>query len=347
MYTLKQKLNNFIDKAIHNRNQLFFSFCLCIHVVYFVVFCLLTAEVLSLINFLGACFYAYLLFIRMDTSDQVMKNAFFEILIFSMLSTLTLGSHSGFFLFAIGVSSIIFFLIPSAGNKRFLYQALGMFVAFMSEFLVMVFGVQITEVWEKIAPFETVFFMANLLLISMFDILITFLYSRRRDTMDEFLTYNMYHDQLTGLYNRRYFERHMEQTGDTSQTNFVICMLDIDFFKKVNDTYGHAVGDIVLVRITEIIKEFMDQNNLAVRWGGEEFILYYPNATLESVHPIMEELRKRIEDTVIEVSSNRIQVTVSIGVGMGLAGRNYIKVIDIADDKLYQGKQKGRNCVIV
>lgn len=347
MHNFKQKINNFIEWATDIRNQLFLLVCLVVHALYFCVFCFLNSETLALINFLSTCFYSYFLFIKKDTSEKTMSISYFEILLFSIISNTAVGSDSGFFLYAVGMSASVFYLVPSSGNKRFIFQIIGIATAFLSEGLIRIAGLSFPDIHTKVEPYQTIFFMINLLITMAISLFATIFYSKRKDTMDEFLRYNMYHDALTGLYNRRFLERQMEQYGESSRKDYVICMLDIDYFKKINDTYGHAVGDVVLTRLADLMKEIVGKDNLAVRWGGEEFILYFPDANLETVHPIMENLRKQVEAAIIETTKHRIQVTVTIGVAMGRAGRNYQRVIRIADEKLYRGKQQGRNRVVV
>ncbi len=347
MTTLKKKINNFIEWATDIRNQLFLLICLLIHALYFCVFCFLNVESLALVNFLSTSFYAYFLFVRKDTSERTMAISYFEILIFSMISNGAVGSDSGFFLFAVGMSASVFYLVPSYGNRRFVYQLLGIIVAFTSEGIVRLTGLTFPDTHASVEPYQNIFYLINLLITSGISLTATVFYSKRKDTMEEFMRYNMYHDALTGLYNRRFLERQMTQNGDTSKNDYIICMLDIDFFKKVNDTYGHAVGDVVLSKLAEFMKEAAGADNLAVRWGGEEFIMYFPNSTIETVHPLMEGLRKRVEETVIETAEHKIQVTITVGVGIGRAGRNYQKVIRIADEKLYYGKQHGRNKIVL
>ncbi len=347
MHNLKEKINHFIEWATDNRNMLFLLVCLLVHALYFCVFCFLNIESLALVNFMSTCFYAYFLFIKKDTSEKAMAISYFEILLFSVISNGAVGSDSGFFLYAVGMSASVFYLVPSYGNKRFLYQILGIAAACLSEGIVRITGLTFPDTHASAEPYQTCFFMCNLIITSAISLAATIFYSKRKDTMDEFLRYNMYHDSLTGLYNRRFLERQMEQYAESSKKDFVICMLDIDFFKKINDTYGHSVGDVVLTKLSDVMKEIIGKNNLAIRWGGEEFILYFPDSSLENVYPIVENLRKRIEDMVIETAEHRIQVTVTIGVEMGRAKRNYQKVIRLADEKLYRGKKQGRNRVVL
>ncbi len=124
-------------------------------------------------------------------------------------------------------------------------------------------------------------------------------------------------------------------------------MVDIDFFKKVNDTYGHEAGDKVLVKVASCLQDAAGKDNLAVRWGGEEFILYFPDHTQELVYTKMEELRREVESLVIQAAGCPIQITITSGIACGLADSNYEKVIRSADEKLYLGKQRGRNRVVV
>lgn len=346
MKITNKKANNFIEWAIDNRNRLFLSACLLIHSLYFCVFCLYTVQSLALVNFLSTCFYAFFLFVRKDTSEKTILISYFEILIFSFVSNWAVGSDTGFFLYAVGMSASVFYLVPSYENKRFVFQTIGIILALLSEWLVRHNGAFFPDVQQRMVHYQTSLYLVNLLITSAISLFATILYSKRRDTMEEFLRYNMYHDALTGLYNRRFLERQMEQNAENLKKDYVICMLDIDFFKKVNDTYGHAVGDVVLVKLSEFLKEVAGAENLAVRWGGEEFILYFQDASVDSIKPLMEDLRQRVESTVIETAEHRIQITITVGISTGSSGRNYQRAIKRADEKLYLGKQQGRNRVV-
>lgn len=347
MTPLRKKLNNFIEHGTDIRNHLFLLICLLIHALYFLLFCILKIEALALVNFLSTSFYSYFLFIRKDTSEKAMAISYFEILLFSIISNIMLGSDSGFFLYAIGMSATVFYLVPSYGNMRFAYQLIGIAVAFASESIVRLTNLQFPKVCERIEPYQHALYLVNLLIALIISLASTVFYSKRKDTMEEFMRYNMYHDTLTGLYNRRFLERQMEQNGGIPKNDYIICMLDIDFFKNVNDTYGHTVGDMVLSKLAEFLKETAGADNLAVRWGGEEFILYFPDASIDSIQPLIESLRRRVEETIIETAEHKIQITITAGIGIGHAGRNYQKVISVADEKLYYGKQHGRNKVVL
>lgn len=156
-------------------------------------------------------------------------------------------------------------------------------------------------------------------------------------------------DALTGLPNRRSFTQSMQRAHQQTTLNqgapSVIMMLDIDFFKKVNDTYGHAVGDVVLQRVAQIIRDTVRATDLPSRLGGEEFSVLLPHTKLAIGLEIAERIRKRIESAVIEADEFRIQITISIGVSVVNIDTPPEIALQQADDALYQVKQSGRNGV--
>ena len=341
------KLGRIMDWFIANRNKLYLAVCLVIHVIYMGVFFTLDLLLLGYLNFVSSAFYFYFLFIKKDTSEKTMVMTYYEILIFSALSELALGPEYGFFLYMVGMSATVFYLVPSYGNKRFIYQGMGIALALITEGTIIINGISFPHMQQVVEPYRIPIYLVNLGITATIVLAATFFYSKETESVWETLRYNMNHDVLTGLYNRRFLERHIELIPEKEKSQYVVSMVDIDFFKKVNDTYGHEAGDEVLVRVSDCLKETAGKENLAVRWGGEEFILYFPNTTPDLIYPVMEDLRKKIENMVIVVKGKDIRVTITSGIATGLADSNYEKVIGSADEKLYLGKQRGRNRVIV
>ncbi len=164
-------------------------------------------------------------------------------------------------------------------------------------------------------------------------------------------------DELTQLYNRRYIDEwlhaHESSTVDTNTCSVIL--LDIDHFKKVNDTFGHAGGDKVLQKLSHILLAHHRNNDLVGRYGGEEFVVILPDCSEDDAIRYAEELRERIEKTIINMRNGPISFTVSMGISstkqttpsydatMSNIGR---KLIDQADKALYRAKDNGRNqCV--
>ena len=156
-------------------------------------------------------------------------------------------------------------------------------------------------------------------------------------------------DQLTGLKNRRGF---YDYYGDVieprlQEQSVCVVMCDIDFFKKVNDTYGHNAGDAVLIYVSDRIRKCLKEEDAAIRWGGEEFILLLVDMSLEQAVEIAENLRRQVEENVCTFEDFQIPITMSFGVKRLDATKSSDHNIKDVDEKLYQAKTTGRNKVVV
>ena len=152
-------------------------------------------------------------------------------------------------------------------------------------------------------------------------------------------------DQLTGLKNRRAFAGiYAKAYEDGKQPCLIMC--DIDFFKKVNDTYGHNTGDAVLMHVASILKNYVGENGEVVRWGGEEFITCLNDCTLDEAIELAELIRSRVEASVCEYDGNVIKITMSFGVAKMDEARTLEVNVKDADEKLYAAKTGGRNRVV-
>ncbi len=159
-------------------------------------------------------------------------------------------------------------------------------------------------------------------------------------------------DPLTGAYNRRFgMARLHEEFGRAVRmaAPLGVLMFDLDHFKQVNDTYGHLVGDRVLVRIFKLARSVMRDGDLIMRYGGEEFLAVLPGASRNDLGKIGERLRRMTEETSIADGEQMISITVSIG---GTAYPEFdvddeIDLVKQADKALYSAKRSGRNCVVI
>ncbi|SHJ35778.1 diguanylate cyclase (GGDEF) domain-containing protein [Malonomonas rubra DSM 5091] len=157
-------------------------------------------------------------------------------------------------------------------------------------------------------------------------------------------------DQLTGLANYRHFcvqmEQEMERTQRSGQPTSLI-MLDIDFFKKVNDRWGHEVGNQALIHIAGLMQQTVRRLDIPCRYGGEEFAIILPNTPLAAAIPVAERLRAVIEETPLQLEQQSLSLTASLGIGTYLLGEEVSieELVQRADHYLYQAKQEGRNQV--
>lgn len=152
-------------------------------------------------------------------------------------------------------------------------------------------------------------------------------------------------DQLTKIYTRKYFIEKLTEELDSSKSSnhtFYVFMVDIDFFKKVNDTYGHPFGDEVLKKVSAKLRDSIRSFDIVARYGGEEFILLLTHSEAESGYEIADRLRRDVE---VLMFKNNISVTVSIGVATNRKDDSVDSIIDRADKLLYKAKNNGRNLV--
>jgi diguanylate cyclase (GGDEF)-like protein len=154
-------------------------------------------------------------------------------------------------------------------------------------------------------------------------------------------------DSLTGLWNRRYFmERGEFEVNIVKRTGLPLSLLfiDCDFFKTINDTYGHGVGDKILKRAAAVLKTHVRGTDIVTRLGGEEFCILAPNTSLESAGILAEKLRSYFESAIFEVDGETIQFTISIGVSTYSAEVDGIDGLLVQADKAcYRAKDEGRN----
>ena len=155
-------------------------------------------------------------------------------------------------------------------------------------------------------------------------------------------------DALTRLYNRRHFENNFEREFARSKrygSPLSVAIIDIDFFKKINDTYGHLCGDYVLKEVAYNMVNNFRQTDFVFRYGGEEFAVILTETPDENAKVPLERLRKLIENTKFSFNGENIKVTVSIGVSSNISCDNAWDMFEVADKALYEAKGSGRNQV--
>lgn len=152
-------------------------------------------------------------------------------------------------------------------------------------------------------------------------------------------------DTLSGLYNRRFMNQRIEEEISKYkryETPFSILLVDVDFFKKINDNYGHDKGDLVIKKISTLMQQNTRDTDINARWGGEEFLILVPNSNLEGALTLANNLKQIIEKTNFETKE---KITVSIGVSTFNENLNQEELLKLADNALYKAKNNGRNKV--
>lgn len=201
---------------------------------------------------------------------------------------------------------------------------------------------------KKINEISSTIFLIKLFLLSLW-VLILFLFI--------FLLYQTfkfykakkisYIDRLTGIYSRNYLQDY-EMFLDLRK--YVVCAIDVDYFKKVNDTYGHTAGDSILIQITKTIQNQIRTNrDIFIRYGGEEFCLLIKKDDSDNNFPInlINKIHNAVNNTQFDISNKeKIAITISIGVNLlPYNQRDFVSAFKLADMALYNAKNKGRNCI--
>lgn len=156
-------------------------------------------------------------------------------------------------------------------------------------------------------------------------------------------------DELTGILNRRSFTSFIKLEFINAKKNFSpfsLAIIDIDYFKQVNDEYGHLVGDEILIDLANLMKSSFRSTDKVCRWGGEEFAILLPGTSLPNAVSAIDHFRQKIENHEYQSSSNTIKYTISAGVSESLTiDKNIDDLIKRADEALYKAKSSNRNCV--
>ena len=159
-----------------------------------------------------------------------------------------------------------------------------------------------------------------------------------------------FRDPLTGVANRRYLELKLQQAiqeVEQLDRSIGLLMIDVDFFKQVNDTYGHAAGDIVLKTVCQTLAHGLRPKDLVGRWGGEEFLVLAMDVTPSGLQILAERCRMLVAESAVMIRGKAVKVTISSGATMVRPGDSEPALLQRADELLYRGKDAGRNQAIL
>lgn len=170
--------------------------------------------------------------------------------------------------------------------------------------------------------------------------------ARSGKKMQESIRRQVEYDEMTQLYNRRYGDKNllkMKAQMQISGIKYCVAIGDIDFFKKVNDNYGHEAGDKVLIHVARVLKEQLLANGFVCRWGGEEFLIVIESHTIEQAEHILQSILDTLRNQTITYQEQQIRVTMSMGLVSVKAEDEIDDILRCADQKLYEAKENGRD----
>ena len=331
---------------------------LAVHIFYLICFLVMGVIEMFLFNLVSVAVYALLAPLVYKYSKKL---SFFacivlaEILLHAAMATLYLGWEAGFPMFIVCCAPFPFFL-------RFKNDI----IPFVIELIIIVLFVVIklntlqesdviyTEIKDRCITRLFVFnTLVSFLMITAFSTI--YKISRQLDRINmiyknETLSMMVRIDPLSQLFNRRAmveFLKKLEKNAKEGKGGFVIVMSDLDDFKHVNDTYGHAAGDMVITTVSRMITEIVPSEGYVCRWGGEEMLFAVPGADSEAGRQLAEKIRRRLERYIFTSSDgSQFSITVTLGVCECDGTISYERAVSIADQYLYYGKSQGKNIVV-
>ena len=347
------------DSVNHQEILEFLSIAvIVVHVMMVFLFHIMGVWQLSLYNIIVTAYYSYCYTtVREGKVRLGYILTFIEIIVQMVFTTMIVGWSVGFYAYVIALIPLYYYINMFLGRGSdhpftpFIWSMItfGIFLGTYF-FSLNTSPVRDLEMYQKVTIFIFNSFFAFQLIIWMSHFLVLG-YKRSLHDMAEknaSLDAAAGQDPLTKLFNRRTMEENLDKALDEAKTNgtiFSLVMGDIDFFKKINDTYGHDCGDVALVSVADILKACVRDGDYVCRWGGEEFLLLI-TGNRGVATTVAERIRSRIENNVVEFSGNKIKFTMTLGVSTYAPGYSLEALINQADENLYYGKEHGRNQVV-
>lgn len=319
------------------------------HLVYFIYFINTKFEALIYFNALSTSLYLFFFLVNRKKNYKTASDIItLEIISYSIYSSYYLGIGAfpiGFILIALMPH---FLFLGSNSNKRLFYSALG-YIAFNLTYFIFkgsAYNIEVSETFKLLNSnivFLTIIFELNF--SGFVEKLVKNSYEKDLKIAKE----EAFIDPLTKLYNRRYFEKYSKEIKLEVNKDISVCiaMIDIDFFKVVNDTYGHSFGDEVLVYLSnQMVSNFRKYDKI-FRFGGEEFLIVFKDADIYESERYVERFRSNFVKSPIKHKDKEIDITFTTGICHYEKTMDLSKCIEIADKRLYYGKKNGKNQVVI
>ena len=330
-------------------------FLLLCHVFFMVIYIKLNHSFMILINIISLLIYLTFIFLCFKKPYIYMKISFFEIWIHMLCAVISFGWDACFQNWSFGI--IVAYFLPSFTelNKKQVHKQSFLFagVVTLTYFLIALlthyidFKIRINLDYNMT---NLLFIVNNLISFTIISMMALFYTSTSKRKVSELSRIAKY-DELTNLYNRYALTQISEEIINSAKENnksYSVAIIDIDFFKDVNDTYGHNAGDMVLEEFANILRSYSIRGIVSGRWGGEEFIMIAPyDIKYEQFVNILERLRIKVSKSKLKIDDNsEISITISIGVSKVDTYNILEDGVKKADINLYEAKNKGRNMVI-
>jgi len=352
--TYKGKLDN--DSLDEGQYKQVSIVLMLYHCILEIVYVLIGCTPMAIINIFSILCYIISYYLASKSLHSItIWIMLIEVYFHVILATVFLGIECGFILWLFGTFCSIFlpYFSPTlTRQQQFQIASFGtlIIVTFITLTFCNKYGFLPTEYKASTDVAERFYF--NNSIVGFVSILIyTSVYTSRMSAKSAQLQIMAEHDYLTGIYNRQRLQRILyseaEREQEIDEYKLAVCIMDIDFFKNVNDTYGHMVGDIVLKEIAKIFEKHEKEGLIYGRWGGEEFLLIAPDdCSFDVFCTMLETIRIEIAEHDFKSENETIHITASFGAACSYKGITIEQLIHQADSRLYEAKNSGKNKVV-
>ena len=327
------------------------SACFAAHTLYLALFAAAGVRFMMYFNIFSVTFYlvTILLVNRVKDKQRLVYAALAEIIVHAAAATVCVGLIPDFCMFLLMIIPLAF-LMPNKNKKMpFIIMFVSVPLYGFLRFWLRDPKNAIYDLGDN--SYASVFYIINIIVgsfvliyvASIFTVMNRYTECRLRVQTAQ-LREMASTDPLTKLVNRREISKKLAEIAESGR-GYVLGIGDIDNFKRVNDTYGHDMGDSVLSAVAGIFSDGLPESGCAARWGGEEFLFVIPDSGLEDGLDHAENIIQSVSKRVFNFEGQEFSVTMTVGLCDGLPGENIDKVITCADGRLYKGKRSGKNRV--
>ena len=329
-----------IDKTCYTANIVY----LILHVFYLVLFIITKLYIMVGVT-AGVVFIYCLYFLLIKKKKYYLYALICGNVFFAYIATATamIGFNTGFHFYLIGLCVVSFFTTYFSKAKK-IFNSIIWAVLSLAIYLTLYLTSSFNPPNYTIDKWlEMTLFIINAIVVFGFIATYLFVFLKYALSLEKKITNESRTDELTQIKNRYGLYDFYESLEE--KKNLTLALFDIDNFKVINDKHGHVTGDYILKRVAEITSETLD-DSFVCRYGGEEFIVVLEND--KEVHPItrLEELRNRIKQEKFEFEGETIQITITIGVADYFDSITLEKWVELADERMYKGKETGKNKIV-
>ena len=320
-----------------------------IHIGLFIAFCLVQAPIMIVMNVISIITYIFLFKVINKNMVLYLLILYAEILIHMTLASICMGWKCGFQLYFFAFLPIIYYCDYISKKRKLMKiytMPLSILVIIVFLFIRM-YAYDAYAIYDHISETtEFVIFTINIIMTFAFLIMFMSMFERMSLQTESSLQHLAEYDLLTNLSNRHRMTAIFDKLVKNN-IGFSVAILDIDDFKKVNDTYGHNAGDRTLKAFADVLKDVEKDDIYACRWGGEEFLIVLEGEnTYETAKALLELVRVNVSNLRIPTDEGELKITVSSGIAIYHQGERPSNTINRADSYLYIAKSSGKNQVI-